>query len=376
MQIKLMKKYSCEFRLRFHCLASARCWFLIVFALLSTPIHATITTEHQEAQMNYEKLCGVCHGNSGTGKGLAGASLSPLPTNFAVPGLSASLTAEKLFRAIKNGVQGTSMVGYARKLTDAQIRGLARYIRHEFMQVKSEEVGQPLKPSKVLNSPGKDLYIKHCSACHGDNGNTAVWAKNGLQPPPRDFTAAETVTELTLERMLLSVTHGRPGTAMMSFKGRLSTDEIFTVVNYIRENFMNTGVRSQVNHAPQSLSVTSFARSESENSFYPGDILANRQKGEIFYGQNCFTCHGKSGQGDGPRAHFNRPRPRDFTSVDARQSLSRVALFHAIKKGKVGTVMPAWQTVLSDQEVANIAEFVFTEFVIAPEHSAKKKTLN
>jgi mono/diheme cytochrome c family protein len=43
--------------------------------------------------------------------------------------------------------------------------------------------------------------------------------------------------------------------------------------------------------------------------------------------------------------------------------LNRPALFDAISTGKRGTVMPAWKTVLDEQQIANVAEFVFEAFV-------------
>lgn len=325
-----------------------------------------------EAKKNYAKLCGICHGNSGNGKGYAGASLMPPPTDFTLPGLSAHLTKDKLRHAIKHGVPGTSMVGYARKLSDSQISAMTRYIRQQFMRV----AGLSRVPADA-SSQGKDIYIEHCAACHGDNGNTAVWAKSGLQPAPRNFTAPATVDELSVERMIMSVTHGRPGTAMMAFDGRLSKDEIMSVVSFIRSTFMGGRADVHVQQSPTSTpQIEDVITREEKNFFYPGEVLANRQQGKVLYLRNCLTCHGKNGIGDGPRANFNRPRPRDFTSDRTRQLFNRESLFHAIKKGKIGTVMPAWQTVLSDQDVANIAEFVFTEFVQMVGHTAKKKTLN
>jgi len=40
-----------------------------------------------------------------------------------------------------------------------------------------------------------------------------------------------------------------------------------------------------------------------------------------------------------------------------------VRIFYGIKAGRVGTVMPAWGKVLSDQQIADVTEFVFSEFI-------------
>jgi mono/diheme cytochrome c family protein len=38
-------------------------------------------------------------------------------------------------------------------------------------------------------------------------------------------------------------------------------------------------------------------------------------------------------------------------------------LFATISQGKLGTEMPAWNKVLNQQEIANVAEFVFQKYI-------------
>ena len=91
-----------------------------------------------------------------------------------------------------------------------------------------------------------------------------------------------------------------------------------------------------------------------------GDVI----KGRDFYMQNCFTCHGVTGAGDGPRAYFINPMPRDFLLETSQKSLNRPSLFDAISKGRVRSEMPAWSKVLNNQEIANVAEYVFQVFIV------------
>ena len=85
---------------------------------------------------------------------------------------------------------------------------------------------------------GRDIFYKHCIACHGDKGNGKTFAANVLNPPPKNFTSEKSKQELTEGRMILSVTKGRKGTAMMPWESRLTEKEIRAVVNYIRKNLM------------------------------------------------------------------------------------------------------------------------------------------
>ena len=85
---------------------------------------------------------------------------------------------------------------------------------------------------------GRDIFYKHCIACHGDKGNGKTFAANVLNPPPKNFTTEKSKKELTEERMILSVTKGRKGTAMMPWESNLTKKQIRSVVQYIRKEFM------------------------------------------------------------------------------------------------------------------------------------------
>ena len=321
----------------------------------------------------YNKICGTCHGNDGNGRGRAGANLSPPATDFTDPSFGNRLGLREIKQVIQVGKPGTAMVGYGRRLSSRQITALAEKVLGFGKHVL---VAAPVpKQPQQKHSEGQALYIKHCSACHGDNGNTAVWAKNGLNPPPRNFTTSQAREELSLERMITSVTHGRPGTAMMSFKSRLSAVEIESVVGFIRSRFMllgNDTSLSPIVSKEHSVHVST----QGVSAPFPGNLVGNVQRGGQFYMQNCYVCHGREGDGKGPRASFNYPRPRNFTSQDTAANFSRAKLFQSIKQGKQGTVMPAWGKVLDDQQLADVAEFVAQAFIEKNElllSQAKKK---
>ena len=94
-----------------------------------------------------------------------------------------------------------------------------------------------LVPSSEVTT-GKKIYHDRCKVCHGSQGNGKTFAANALFPPPKNFTAGTAKKELTLERMILSVTRGRPSTAMMPWESVLSKQEIYSVVDYIRQVLM------------------------------------------------------------------------------------------------------------------------------------------
>jgi mono/diheme cytochrome c family protein len=85
---------------------------------------------------------------------------------------------------------------------------------------------------------GKKIYLKRCKVCHGIKGDGNSFAANALNPPPRNFTSAQSKKELTLERMIASATNGRPKTAMMPWKDNLTPEEIRAAIHYIRKELM------------------------------------------------------------------------------------------------------------------------------------------
>ena len=86
---------------------------------------------------------------------------------------------------------------------------------------------------------GRDIFFKHCKACHGIKGDGKTFAANVLNPPPKNFMSEKSKHELTEKRMIRSVSEGRKGTAMMPWKSRLTSAEIRAVVSYIRFDLMD-----------------------------------------------------------------------------------------------------------------------------------------
>ena len=225
----------------------------------------------------------------------------------------------------------------------------------------------------------KQHYQKLCSVCHGDRGDGDSRAAGSFNPRPRDFTVATSVTELTRERMIRSVANGRPGTAMVGHAKKLSPQQIESVVDYIRTTFMRLpagerGLSSSGKTADMAPKVTppqpgvqppgDVTNVPADMALpFPQKLKGNVESGRQFFMKNCFTCHGVKGDGNGPRAYFIAPRPRNFTSEESRRTYNRPQLFDAISNGKRGTVMPAWGKVLSEQQIANVAEFVFQAYI-------------
>src|SRR3569623_1991112 len=322
---------------------------LAAFMILALITAAPVALAADGAKV-YAEFCVVCHGEHGDGNTRLRRGLPTPPRDFTSAVSRRELRRERMINSVTHGRPGTARLAFDTRLTEEEIAAVVDHIRATFMTGAGAKETRP--PKMVL---GEQLYVRNCAVCHGDEGNGAMWTQSSLNPSPRDFTAAAAREELSRERMITSVTYGRPGTAMMSFRNRLSAEEIETVVDYIRTNFFKkrpapASPHPEIVQADMSLPFT-------------GNLKGDVGKGKEFYEHNCFTCHGLEGIGQGPCSKFIYPKPRNILAEESRLRRNRPTLLIAVHDCLRGTVMPAWGRVLSDQEIANVAEYVFTAFV-------------
>ncbi len=187
---------------------------------------------------------------------------------------------------------------------------------------------------------GAYIFHNYCSVCHGDKGDGQTRAKNGLVPPPRNYTTPEAAVELTRERMIHSVTNGRPGTAMIAWGHELSSKEIENVVDYIRATFMKLGDKA-------------------ERKMPDSKLLASR--GGVLYMQACAMCHGETGARD--TTGRMQPPPRDFTSPAVIAELTRKRMIASITDGRPGTAMRGFGNQFNKADIEAIVDFIHDAFM-------------
>lgn len=363
----------------------------------------------------FHNYCSICHGEKGDGKSKAAGALSPPPRNFTAFTVK-DLPRERMIYSVTHGRPGTAMMPWTSQLSAAEIESVVDYIRATFMPIEGN-------PSA---SKGRVLYMQACAVCHGERGKREIWGNMG--PPPPDFTSVAVAGGMTRERMIASTANGRPNSAMKGFGTQFNKDEIAAIVDFIREAFMPasgasgiSGIRSNSGksapntpekpapkgpqpskgelenlldsisgmlipsaNAAETASTTqkkTVAKAAQPNTAVadmslpmPQGLKGDPKKGFDFFMKNCATCHGTLGDGNGPRAYFITPPPRNFLLETSRQKLNRPALFEAISNGRLGTNMPAWSKVLSNQEIANVAEFVFQHFLHPTNAASPAKT--
>ena len=82
--------------------------------------------------------------------------------------------------------------------------------------------------------------------------------------------------------------------------------------------------------------------------------------GEALYAKNCAACHGETGGGDGPGGRYMEERPTDFTDARTMAGGSGEIYYAKIRRGGMGTGMPYWGTIFTEEETWSIVDYLWT----------------
>ena len=234
---------------------------------------------------------------------------------------------------------------------------------------------------------GRELYLQHCAACHGEQGDGLGVAARFLFPKPRDFRAGRfrlvsttngVPTPGDLDAVLV---RGMPGSSMppwshLSRRDRRSlVDEVMRLfyegakqqyVKLLKEDEGLTDDDIQQPDVQQEIAefvqrrTTPGPASEVPEIATPDDAAIARGK-EIYVKQSCHSCHGNEGKGDGQQKMADdegfATRPRDLTLGIFKGGHDSASLYRRIAYGMPGTPMPS-SAQLSPQQRTDLTHFI------------------
>lgn len=229
------------------------------------------------------------------------------------------------------------------KMMNNRIRKFTGLIFLNFLLfgINNAWAGQHVRTPPGATRSGATIFHNYCSVCHGDKGDGQSRARNSFLIPPRNYTTPESAIELTRDRMIHSITNGRPGTAMIAWKTELSKQEIEAVVDYIRKTFMKLG-------------------GDIQNRKPPAEKLLASRGGKL-YMQACVMCHGEKGTRQ--TTGTMKPPPRDFTSPAVIAELNRKRMIASITNGRPGTAMRPYGDRYSQEDIEAMVDFIREAFM-------------
>jgi cytochrome c oxidase cbb3-type subunit 3 len=179
---------------------------------------------------------------------------------------------------------------------------------------------------------GESLYNKHCSVCHGDNGDGGVGVPLSL-PSFMDSVSDEYLKN--------TIRYGRPGRIMPSFP-ELSDAQINAIAQHLR-----------------SWSDKPAAKHD------PGTVLGDVINGKKMFARQCAQCHGKSGRGGkGTGVTFSRKRDLPIIAPALNNSGFLASATDAMLKntllfGREGTPMQSSkETGLSKDDIDDLVSYI------------------
>jgi len=92
----------------------------------------------------------------------------------------------------------------------------------------------PVPVNATTLAEGKQLFTKNCVSCHGPLGKGDGKAGAMLKPLPADLTDEEWKHGSTDGEIFAVIRDGAKGTPMRGFAGRMTSKELWTVLNYMR----------------------------------------------------------------------------------------------------------------------------------------------
>lgn len=170
----------------------------------------------------YIKYCALCHGEDREGYA---ADFAPSLRSHSL--LSTSMNSNFLRYTVQFGREGTAMAGY---LKDQG--GPLDYIEIELLLKWLNETAGIEKPTALSRDPiagdvelGATLYAKHCTVCHGVDGEGIT--APALGNPMLLATATD-------DFLRYAIAEGRDSTPMVAFKDSLNTAEIESLTAFLR----------------------------------------------------------------------------------------------------------------------------------------------
>lgn len=306
----------------------------------------TLSANHELGRRIYNFRCYYCHGYSGDARTLAATFLDPKPLNFTQTSPD-KLDRDRMLKSIYSGRPNTAMQGFANTLKPDEIAAVADFVRQEFMITKAENtryhtaengwpdheryaaafpfatgeipLDTPWEQLDAQQADGKRFFLTSCVSCHDRShvsNDRAQWESRPLSYPRNQHNPGDYPPAFI------------PGAEHQSVDGTTSASPY------------------RLHDRPPSLSR----------------LTAAERLGETLYQQNCAFCHAADGTARNWIGSFMEPHPRDLTSPDAMYGMTRERLRTVIQEGLPDTSMPAWKSVLTDQEIEAIIAYVGRAF--------------
>lgn len=291
------------------------------FAIQSYPVRLPSA---DLGQPFYQTHCASCHGEDGNG-------VVPGARNFGDLDYMRGETPAFFYTTVAEG-RG-EMPGFSDQLTSDEIWDIVFYVWRFSTNAETLALG-------------KQLYEVNCVACHGLGGSGEILGA-------ADFSDLRLVADQAPRDFYLITTQGKG--SMPAWQGRLSQDERWAVIDYIRTFSYDPTLSGEVVAAPPPTAPPEEIECDAEyltqtNPFDWNDPAAIAA-GKLIYDQVCAVCHGADGSGGLPGTpDFTNPETAADLRANSGEKLCIVA------EGQES--MPGWKETLNDEQMWEVLTYL------------------
>jgi cytochrome c oxidase cbb3-type subunit I/II len=249
---------------------------------------------------------------------------------------------------------GLALVAYLQKLGTSIDDWRETFVSTRFtagaaLQASSMEKSQGLVPR------GKQVYLRRCVGCHGENGDGKGPAARFLDPKPRDFTSGIFKFRSTVgganslpsdEDLFITISHGLWGTAMPPWY-EISVQERLAVIQFIKT------FSSRWKNEKPGAAIPIPAE--------PPVTMESIARGQQQFDTICAACHGTLG--NGVPAGGNSRKHANFTLAAGMPGGVKLGhdgrhIFKTITTGIGGTPMPSFADAFTPAQIWDIVHYV------------------
>lgn len=273
----------------------------------------------------YQANCAKCHGEDGNG-------VVPGARNFGDLDYMRGETPASFYAAITEG-RG-EMPAFRNTLTSDERWDVVFYVWRFSTSADTLAIGQR-------------LYETNCVACHGAEGTGEVLGA-------ADFTDLRFVDDQAPRDFYLIVTQGKG--SMPAWQSRLSQDERWAVIDYLRAFSYDPALPGEVAAAPPqptAAATTCASTYLTQSNPFAWDDAAAIAAGQITYAEACAVCHRADGSGALPGAP-------DFSTAETASELRSNAGEALCVVAEGQKAMPGWKETLSEAQMWQVLTYIAT----------------
>ncbi len=196
--------------------------------------------------------CAMCHGNTGNGDGDASASIAKLGVNVArlndaelMDRLNRAQIVDVITRGGAHTKRSNIMPAWGEKLEPQMISDIADYVitlRTANPAIPRSTLAAYLQSPVGVPADGRELYVHHCVACHGDEGKGdgpyGLRLAKERNVKPRDLTDSTYIGKKSDKDLFAVIDlgggHFKKAVFMPSWTQTLSPAQISSIIAYVR----------------------------------------------------------------------------------------------------------------------------------------------